>query len=51
MYGYFGDTSLNSAATSMSAAPLLNSVVAALAEVRLEAILIGNAAATIQGGR
>ena len=33
----------------MNAAPLLNSVVAALAEVRLEAILIGNAAAAIQG--
>ena len=31
----------------MNAAPLLNSVVAALAEVRLEAILIGNAAAAI----
>ena len=28
----------------MNAAPLLNSVVAALAEVRLESILIGNAA-------
>jgi hypothetical protein len=35
--------------TSMNAAPLLNSVVAALAEVRLEAILIGNAAAAIHG--
>ncbi|SPE55251.1 hypothetical protein SBV1_2110018 [Verrucomicrobia bacterium] len=33
----------------MDAAPLLNSVVAALARVRLEAILIGNAAAAIQG--
>jgi hypothetical protein len=33
----------------MNAAPLLNSVVAALADVRLEAILIGNAAAAIQG--
>jgi predicted nucleotidyltransferase len=33
----------------MNAAPLLNSVVAALAEVRLEAILIGNAAAALQG--
>src|SRR6266571_2489126 len=33
----------------MDAAPLLNSVVAALAEVRLEAILIGNAGAAIQG--
>jgi predicted nucleotidyltransferase len=33
----------------MNAAPLLNSVVAALAEVGLEAILIGNAAAAIQG--
>ena len=33
----------------MNAAPLLNSVVAALAEVRLEAILIGNAAAAIHG--
>jgi predicted nucleotidyltransferase len=33
----------------MNAEPLLNSVVAALAEVRLEAILIGNAAAAIQG--
>jgi len=34
---------------SMNATPLLNSVVAALAAVRLEAILIGNAAAAIQG--
>ena len=33
----------------MNAEPLLNSVVAAMAEVRLEAILIGNAAAAIQG--
>jgi hypothetical protein len=33
----------------MNAAPLLNSVVAALADVRLEAILIGNAAAALQG--
>src|SRR5881396_1634049 len=33
----------------MNAEPLLNSVVAALAEVRLEAILIGNAGAAIQG--
>ena len=33
----------------MNAAPLLNSVVAALAEARLEAILIGNAAAALQG--
>jgi predicted nucleotidyltransferase len=33
----------------MNAAPLLGSVVAALAEVRLEAILIGNAAAAIRG--
>jgi hypothetical protein len=33
----------------MNAAPLLYSVVAALAEVRLEAILIGNAAAALQG--
>lgn len=33
----------------MNAEPLLNSVVTALAEVRLEAILIGNAAAAIQG--
>jgi len=33
----------------MDAAPLLHSVVAALTEVRLEAILIGNAAAAIQG--
>jgi len=33
----------------MDARPLLDSVVAALAEVRLEAILIGNAAAAIQG--
>src|ERR1044071_7697078 len=33
----------------MNAGPLLTSVVAALAEVRLEAILIGNAAAAIQG--
>jgi predicted nucleotidyltransferase len=33
----------------MNAGPLLDSIVAALAEVRLEAILIGNAAAAIQG--
>ncbi|HEX7618386.1 MAG TPA: hypothetical protein VF480_06675 [Verrucomicrobiae bacterium] len=33
----------------MDAGPLLESVVAALEEVRLEAILIGNAAAAIQG--
>lgn len=33
----------------MDAGPLLDAVVAALAEVRLEAILIGNAAAAIQG--
>jgi hypothetical protein len=33
----------------MNAVPLLNSVVDALAQVRLEAILIGNAAAAIQG--
>ncbi len=33
----------------MNAQPLLNSVVAALAAVRLETILIGNAAAAIQG--
>jgi hypothetical protein len=33
----------------MNAAPLLDSVVAALADVRLEAILIGNAAAAIHG--
>src|SRR5436190_1065224 len=33
----------------MNAEPLLNSVVAALAQARLEAILIGNAAAAIQG--
>lgn len=33
----------------MNAGPLLYSVVAALAEVRLEAVLIGNAAAAIQG--
>jgi predicted nucleotidyltransferase len=33
----------------MNAEPLLNSIVAALAAVRLEAILIGNAAAAIQG--
>lgn len=33
----------------MNAEPLLNSVVAALAVARLEAILIGNAAAAIQG--
>jgi hypothetical protein len=33
----------------MTAAPLLNSIVAALAKARLEAILIGNAAAAIQG--
>lgn len=33
----------------MNAAPLLHSVVAALGEARLEAILIGNAAAAIQG--
>ncbi len=49
MYGHFGDTTLNSTATIMNAAPLLNSVVAALADVRLEAILIGNAAAAIHG--
>ena len=49
MYGHFADASLNSAAISMNAAPLLNSVVAALADVRLEAILIGNAAAAIHG--
>jgi len=35
--------------TTVNAAPLLTSVVAALAEVRLEAILIGNAAAAIHG--
>ena|SRR5690348_6306143 len=33
----------------MSAAPLLEAIVAALAEAGLEAILIGNAAAAIQG--
>ncbi len=33
----------------MNATPLLESIVAALADVRLEAILIGNAAAAIQG--
>jgi len=33
----------------MDAGPLLNSIVAALAEARLEPILIGNAAAAIQG--
>jgi hypothetical protein len=33
----------------MNAAPLLNSVVAALSDARLEAILIGNAAAAIHG--
>src|SRR5438094_8244834 len=33
----------------MNAQPLLNSVVAALAAVRLEVILIGNAAAALQG--
>src|SRR5437773_4822453 len=33
----------------MNAGPLLNAVVSALAAVRLEAILIGNAAAAIQG--
>src|SRR5207249_10637190 len=38
-----------SPATSMNAQPLLNSVVAALAAVRIEVILIGNTAAAIQG--
>jgi len=33
----------------MNATPLLNSVVAALADARLEAILIGNAAAALHG--
>jgi hypothetical protein len=33
----------------VNASPLLKSIVAALAEVRLEAVLIGNAAAAIQG--
>lgn len=33
----------------MNASPLLNAVLAALAEARLEAILIGNAAAAIHG--
>ena len=33
----------------MTAAPLLNSIVAALADARLEAVLIGNAAAAILG--
>ena len=33
----------------MDAGPLLDSVAVALAEVKLEAILIGNAAAAIQG--
>lgn len=33
----------------MTAAPLLNSIVAALAAARLEAVLIGNAAAAIHG--
>ena len=33
----------------MNAAPLLNDVVEAMSKVRLEAILIGNAAAAIQG--
>jgi hypothetical protein len=36
-------------ATEMNAEPLLNSVVAALAQVGLEAILIGNAGAAVQG--
>ncbi len=49
MYGYLANTALDSAATSVNAAPLLDSVVAALAKVRLEAILIGNAAAAIHG--
>jgi len=34
---------------NMDAAPLLHSIVAALDEARLEAILIGNAAAALQG--
>jgi hypothetical protein len=33
----------------MDAAPLLNAIAAALAEARLEAILIGNAAAALHG--
>ncbi len=34
---------------NMNATPLLTSIVAALTEVHLEAILIGNAAAALQG--
>src|SRR5881397_967952 len=49
MYGYLANPALDSAATSMNAAPLLNSVVAALAEVRQEAILFRMAVDVIAG--
>lgn len=37
------------APATMNAAPLLNAIVAALAQANLEAVLIGNAAAAIHG--